>query len=168
VPAEPDWQREIKQVLPAAKRRARCFSTYTQTTAYHEAGHAVAAFFLGIEIDHVSLYHGRDSGGRVVYQKPLPPTDSREWVVSVAGDLADARIRGPIGVEVPGLEHHLQEAAEIFGAESAAEIIETARGLVELPEIWRAIDLLAKVLLYARKLDGKVVKAIVMASHTKV
>src|SRR4051794_2229344 len=62
--------------------------------AYHEAGHAVAAAVLGVEVLSVSV--GRECGdagqGRLLYTTSADPRD--ELLVALAGPAAVAVVRG--------------------------------------------------------------------------
>ena len=45
-------------------------STHDEATAYHEAGHAVAALALGRPVDHVSVLPDRERLGQCEFKKP--------------------------------------------------------------------------------------------------
>jgi hypothetical protein len=55
-------------------------------TAWHEAGHAVAALAVGARFRSASIYHATDSAGRV-HGIQVPGTDA--FVVDAAGQLAE-------------------------------------------------------------------------------
>lgn len=55
-------------------------------TAWHEAGHAVAALAVGAEFSSASIHHGRDSEGRV--HRIRGATD-RAFVIDAAGQIAE-------------------------------------------------------------------------------
>ena len=55
-------------------------------TAWHEAGHAVAALAVGAEFSSASIHHGRDSEGRV--HRIRGATD-RAFVIDAAGQVAE-------------------------------------------------------------------------------
>jgi len=55
-------------------------------TAWHEAGHAVAALAVGARFSSASIYHGRDSAGRV---HGIQGTGELGFVVDAAGHIAE-------------------------------------------------------------------------------
>jgi hypothetical protein len=56
------------------------------TAAWHEAGHAVAALTVGAAFSSASIYHGRDSGGRV---HGVKSADEQRFVIDAAGQVAE-------------------------------------------------------------------------------
>jgi hypothetical protein len=69
-----------------------CFSTYaparkaTVTTAWHEAGHAVAALAVGARFSSASIHHGRDNEGRV---HGIRGATEKAFVIDAAGQIAE-------------------------------------------------------------------------------
>ena len=69
-----------------------CFSTYaparaaTVTTAWHEAGHAVAALAVGARFGSASIHHGRNSEGRV---HGIRGATGQAFVIDAAGQIAE-------------------------------------------------------------------------------
>jgi hypothetical protein len=55
-------------------------------TAWHEAGHAVAALAIGARFSSASILYGRDSGGRV---NGIRGQGDRAFVVDAAGQIAE-------------------------------------------------------------------------------
>ena len=55
-------------------------------TAWHEAGHAVAALAVGARFSSASIYHGRDSAGRV---HGIRGVGELAFVVDAAGQIAE-------------------------------------------------------------------------------
>src|SRR5947208_13339112 len=72
--------------------------SHEEATAYHEAGHAVAALALGRPVDHVSVLPDRERLGQCEFKKPAfrPSEDwvEREILISLAGIAAEARHTG--------------------------------------------------------------------------
>lgn len=72
-----------------------CYPTYGPArravvrTAWHEAGHAVAAFAIGAQFTSASIHHGRDSEGRV--HRIRGAADSA-FVIDAAGQIAERLI----------------------------------------------------------------------------
>lgn len=58
-------------------------------TAWHEAGHAVAALEVGAEFSSASIHHGRDSEGRV---HRIRGAADRAFVIDAAGQIAERLI----------------------------------------------------------------------------
>jgi hypothetical protein len=56
------------------------------STAWHEAGHAVAALAVGARFTSASIHHGRDSAGRV---HGIQGTGELAFVVDAAGQIAE-------------------------------------------------------------------------------
>ena len=55
-------------------------------TAWHEAGHAVAALAVGARFSSASIHHGRDSEGRV---HGIRAATDRAFVIDAAGQIAE-------------------------------------------------------------------------------
>ena len=60
--------------------------TATVRTAWHEAGHAVAALAVGARFSSASIHHSRDSEGRV---HRIRGAGDRAFVVDAAGQIAE-------------------------------------------------------------------------------
>src|SRR5271166_5176375 len=71
---------------------------HDETTAYHEAGHAVMALALGRPVQGVSILPQRDRLGQCEYRKGrLRPTEDwleREMLIALGGIAAEARFMG--------------------------------------------------------------------------
>jgi hypothetical protein len=69
-----------------------CYPTYGPArravvrTAWHEAGHAVAALAIGAQFSSASIHHGRDSEGRV---HRIRGAADRAYVIDAAGQIAE-------------------------------------------------------------------------------
>jgi hypothetical protein len=69
-----------------------CFASYaparkaTVTTAWHEAGHAVAALAVGARFSSASIHHGRDNEGRV---HGIRAETEQAFVIDAAGQIAE-------------------------------------------------------------------------------
>ena len=72
-----------------------CYPTYGPArravvrTAWHEAGHAVAALAIGARFSSASIHHGRDSEGRV---HKIRGASDRSFVIDAAGQIAERLI----------------------------------------------------------------------------
>ena len=69
-----------------------CFPSFTPArkasvrTAWHEAGHAVAALAVGARFSSASIHHGRDSEGRV---HGIKAATDQAFVIDAAGQIAE-------------------------------------------------------------------------------
>jgi hypothetical protein len=69
-----------------------CYTSYaparaaTVTTAWHEAGHAVAALAVGARFSSASIHHGRDTEGRV---HRIRGGAEQAFVIDAAGQIAE-------------------------------------------------------------------------------
>ena len=69
-----------------------CFPSFTPArkasvrTAWHEAGHAVAALAIGARFSSASIHHGRDSEGRV---HGIRAATDRAFAIDAAGQIAE-------------------------------------------------------------------------------
>ena len=69
-----------------------CFASFTPArtatvkTAWHEAGHAVAALAVGARFSSASIHHGRDSEGRV---HGIRGASDQAFVIDAAGQIAE-------------------------------------------------------------------------------
>jgi hypothetical protein len=69
-----------------------CFPSFTPArkatvkTAWHEAGHAVAALAVGARFSSASIHHGRDSEGRI---HGIRAATDRAFVIDAAGQIAE-------------------------------------------------------------------------------
>lgn len=72
-----------------------CYPTYGPArravvrTAWHEAGHAVAALAIGAQFSSASIHHGRDSEGRV---HRIRGAADRAFLIDAAGQIAERLI----------------------------------------------------------------------------
>jgi hypothetical protein len=150
--------------------------------AYHEAGHAVAAYALGVKVLSVSIDDREDSAGRLTHSARIggdpstsPTTDKmkcnaeRQVIVILAG-LESQRRHRPSSVPsyrksaayniaadehvAVGLLHHfVGDTKEI---ELWLPLLQyRARVLIENPAWWFVIEGLARVLITKRTLSGK-------------
>jgi len=140
--------------------------------AYHEAGHAVIGYAMGLEIEQVTIIPGEGSLGRCRYQG---------WDEAEAVDLDTALIvilAGAVAEEIAvgapsrgaderralalSLSHGISEAA-------AAERILGARRFVDrfLEDHWPIVKALAAVLRKERALDGAQAHAVIARAYRK-
>lgn len=132
-------------------------------TAHHEAGHAVAAFFRGVRIKHVTILADQGSAGHVRFLgRPGRGVAQmhKRGVVALAGEAAQRRF-SPCSVR----RHHgagdrgavLAFALDCTGSTEQAELLARlwevqARDLVELR--WPSVQRVAAALLERETLDA--------------
>lgn len=87
-----DDESVVHEIWIRQRYECGCYPTYGPArravvrTAWHEAGHAVAALAIGAEFSSASIHHGRDSEGRV--HRIRGATD-RGFVIDAAGQIAE-------------------------------------------------------------------------------
>lgn len=138
-----------------------------ESTAYHEAGHAVIAIVLGRSVQRVSILPKLQTLGRCEFQKGKPrPTEDwleREILISLAGLAAEARHTGQYSWA--GAEQDLQSVkrlAVMRAGERQYErlqkrLLAKVEHMLDQPENWRAIQLIAAELLKSETISGRAV-----------
>jgi hypothetical protein len=156
-----------------------------ESTAYHEAGHAVIDRKLGFQVKEVTIVSKKGAAGqermryaclgRVHYDNPYGSiTRCHNWIIGAfAGEEAQRRYN-PKSVRSHHAAHDRKAIGEILwrlhGENS--ELIKhvyrylraEARSLVAYPILWRQIEDLAKALIERKTLPGEEVSAILRAS----
>jgi len=141
----------------------------SETTAYHEAGHAVVAHALGLRVETVSVLEDEESLGRASI--PLPegfqPDDQgegsvdlmeRQLTATLAGAAAQRMFTGEDadlgGNDERGALSLLMSLGET--SEEMSAVADAADGRAEaiLREEWVAVEALAERLLEAGELTG--------------
>jgi len=127
--------------------------------AYHEAGHAVTAYYLGMVLTSVGigLDLRPDAAGLARYRHRRKRNAYRDLVVVCAGPIAEARFRGR---PIDGTDDDSGAGAEIlreqgwppsFLVEARAE----AENLLRRDDVWSAVDLLAASIERHRVVTGR-------------
>jgi ATP-dependent Zn protease len=131
-------------------------------TAAHEAGHAVAAWSLGIKFIEISIVPNDDSEGRVTYtaggwiiRDDIPYTrKAREHllITLLAGGVADRRYGGRQWSDL-GVNGDLQRWLDVnasMGGSKAAQTrrieVATYKAMEVIDEHWKAVTALAEAL----------------------
>jgi hypothetical protein len=157
---------------------------FVERTAYHEAGHAVAAFALRRAVKHLSIVSDTESNGRVVNHK-LPDTFhpdyeddartrafiEREIMIFLAGGVALQKFQGHrrrLG-DCQDQRGAVDLANHVCGDpdESLAFIAwlrERTRLLLNQPWHWRAVEDIARTLVEHKELTGRRARRIFQAA----
>jgi hypothetical protein len=155
--------------------------TQFEATAYHEAGHAIAAWKLESRVFRVTLEPDEDSLGKTFHSNPLTRVDFDDiefgpiaprcqrraenvMIISLAGPAAQHKYN-PRSVRLYHGGSDRENVYEILShlCEITSDIFPTyyhlmdlqARALVRNPVNWRAIEILAQELLQRRTIPGK-------------
>jgi ATP-dependent Zn protease len=137
-----------------------------EPTAFHEAGHAVAALALDRPVVRVSILPDRDSLGICAFGKAVfrPSEDwlEREVLISLAGLAAEARHTGEYDRESAGrdLRYARRLSLQRAGSDRQAERLERrllakAEHLLDRPGNWAAVERIARELLAAGEMSGR-------------
>lgn len=138
-----------------------------ESTAYHEAGHAVIALALGRAVQRLSILPKLETLGRCEFQpgKGLPSADwiEREILISLAGLAAEARHTGAYAWD--GATRDLQSVRRLAiqrAGERQAErlqkrLLAKVEHLLAQPATWRAVELIAAELLRCETISGRAV-----------
>ncbi len=149
-------------------------------TAYHEAGHTVASYFLGVPFERVTIVSDGTYGG-AVYQEPYEGNSvkriRKEIIILLAGELAERASglrewdntfdRGE-GFDLADIENALCRAYKTpeRRRQFMGEVRQEATELITSPEWLRAIKALAATLYEVKELDyQQAVKAIRFAAY---
>jgi hypothetical protein len=160
-----------------------------EATAYHEAGHAIAAWRLDARVFRVTIEPDEDSLGATHHSNPMKKADFEgiEWgftsaraqrraensmLISLAGTAAQRR-HNPRGVRVPHGKSDREQVYEILSrlCGPSPEMFRAyyrlmdlqARAFVRTPVNWQAIEILANELLRVRTLSGKSLRAFIIS-----
>jgi hypothetical protein len=149
----------------------------TRATAYHEAGHSVAAAQFNFPLRRVVVHQRRTPEGEagacelvniadaidadafraVVYTMAGASAEKRFTGRSDAGDLRDREQAAAIARIIH--EHKPADHPDIAGTVARAEVI--ARALMLSPATWRAVEAVAGELERKRSLTGRDIQLIV-------
>ena len=137
-------------------------------TAYHEAGHAVASFFLNRPFDSVSIIPDENTSGRLAQEPYEGNTRSiirKEIIISCAGEIAEILVHEDwnyLSIHNPSSDYDLlyieDLAARIYKTRERRnvfliELRKEAMGLILSQEWTTAINALAHALLKYEQLD---------------
>jgi hypothetical protein len=137
-----------------------------EATAYHEAGHAVAALALDRPVVKVSIRPDRDRLGICFFGKAVfrPSEDwlEREVLIALAGLAAEARHTGVYEREAAGRDLRYARGLSLrrAGNDRQAERLERrllgkAEHLLDRGANWRAVVRIAEALLASGEISGR-------------
>jgi ATP-dependent Zn protease len=147
-----------------------------ERTAYHEAGHAVVAYHLGVEVQYVTIVPDHFSAGHFVYgdlfSAPGLGSDranlERAIKICLAGPLAQARFHRPSYRRRNGRQDYdcaTGLARYLAGSDGEREFLRyqerQTRNLID--HYWNDIGRVARALLEYDHLSGTAVKKIIEA-----
>jgi ATP-dependent Zn protease len=136
-----------------------------QATAYHEAGHAVAALALGRPVHKVSALPDRDRLGWCEFKKGVfRPSDDwleREALIALAGLAAEARHTGEYALAEAGRDLRyvrklaLQRASERSVERLERRLLAKTEHLLADDAHWRAVEGIAAELMRHGQISGR-------------
>lgn len=134
-------------------------------TAYHEAGHAVAALALGRPVHRVSVLPDRDRLGWCEFRKGVfrPSEDwlEREALIALAGMAAEARHTGEYALPEAAQDLRyvrklaLQRASERSVERLERRLLAKTEHLLADDDHWRAVESIAAELLKHGQISGR-------------
>jgi ATP-dependent Zn protease len=148
-----------------------------KATAYHEAGHAVAALVLGRPVHKVSVLPNRDRLGWCEFRKGVfrPSEDwlERELLIALAGMAAEARHTGEYDHDAAGRDlRYVRGLALRRASERSVERLER-RMLAKIEHlladdgVWRAVELIAAELRKSGVISGRAARHLFdLATHS--
>jgi ATP-dependent Zn protease len=136
-----------------------------EATAYHEAGHAVAALALGRPVHKVSVLPNRDRLGWCEFRKGVfrPSEDwlERELLIALAGMAAEARHTGDYDRDAAGRDLRyvrglaLQRATARSVERLERRMLAKVENLLADEGHWRAVELIVAELLKSGVISGR-------------
>ncbi|MBS0265331.1 MAG: cell division protein FtsH [Planctomycetes bacterium] len=135
-------------------------------TAYHEAGHAVAALFLGRAVQRVSIEPVQMRLGRCELQKgrfkPTQDLLETEVLILLAGPAAEARHTGRYDWNSAAQDLRdvrrltQQRAASLRQVEKLERrLLDKTEYILERPGVWEAVERIASELLEHTTISGR-------------
>lgn len=141
---------------------------FDPATAYHEAGHAVAALAMDRPVHRVSAVPGRELLGKCEFGKGVSrPSDDwleREILISLAGLAAEARHTGTYDLGAASRDLRfvrklsLQRVGERQAERLERRMLAKVEHLLADDAHWRAVELIAAELLKHGTISGRAAK----------
>jgi Peptidase family M41 len=143
-------------------------SHHDETTAYHEAGHAVIALALDRPVHRVSVLPNRERLGQCEFVKgrfkPSEDALEREILIALAGFAAEARHTGIYGREEANRDLLfvrrlvLQRKSERAARRYEERMLAKVEALLGDDATWKAVELIAAELLKLGVISGRAVR----------
>ena len=138
---------------------------HDETTAFHEAGHAVVALYLDRPVHRVSVLPNRERLGQCEFGKgrfkPSEDAIEREILIALAGLAAEARHTGTYELEAANrdLQYVRRLVLERKSGRAASRYEQRLLAKVEAilgdAEIWQAVESIAAELLKHGVISGR-------------
>jgi hypothetical protein len=137
-----------------------------EATAYHEAGHTVAAYTLRRNFSYVTINPNNDSLGHVALEHKWFKHNLIDMAIWLAGFIAEYKAYGISGGFEYDFAHIDQIALSITKGVNGdtlfrRHLADFSLDLFESPGFWEAVEALAKALLEHKKLDSDAAKKII-------
>lgn len=139
--------------------------SHDETTAYHEAGHAVIALVLDRPVHRVSVLPNRERLGHCEFAKgrfrPSEDWLEREILIALAGFAAEARHTGTYGMEEARRDLQyvrrlaLQRKNERAAPRYEERMLSKVEAMLSDEANWRAVELIATELLKNGVISGR-------------
>jgi ATP-dependent Zn protease len=139
--------------------------SHDETTAYHEAGHAVLALALGRPVQCVSVLPDHEFLGTCEFGKAIfrPSEDwlEKEMLIALGGLAAEARHTGDYAHAAAAKDLQyvrrlaLQRAGERRAERLERRLLAKAEHLLARDEHWRAVELIAAELMRCGEISGR-------------
>jgi len=165
---------------PMGRKRKTPKTTRLERTAYHEAGHAVAAFELRRAFRHISIEPREESLGHVLYAQWSkhfqPDQDSsartrneveRAVICAFAGYVAETRFSGRHNRK--GAHEDMRHAEELASFMHEGEVLDRYQDylmakteqMITQPLLWAAVKALAEALLREKRIGYRKARRII-------
>ena len=139
-----------------------------QSTAYHEAGHAVAAYLLRRGIEYVSIRPRDGTLGRCIPTQIKRVDEEQKLLIIWAGTVAEGMMTGSfdLGSVDPDWDRLIDIGQQLCGDRERATVYLCELGLITedtftLPPVKAAVEALAQQLLKRRFLMGRAARRVI-------
>lgn len=162
------------QATKSSMNEEDAYAFALKATAYHEAGHAVMALFLGRPIQKVTIAPGKSAIGvqhlGLCHIRKGPGKGSKDWLedevmILLAGMVAESQITGQYCAAGAAQDLRFARSVLQFRAESERQIERLERRLLSKTEhhlgdraLWSAVETIAAELLKCETISGRAAK----------
>lgn len=152
----------------AAKIARQILESRLESNAYHEAGHAVAAYLLQRGIEYVSIRPKDGTLGRCIPTQIKRVDEEQELLIILAGPFAEKVMTGSISQDSYGIDRDMWNdlALQLCGDRERVNVYLYELGLITqdtftLPPVKAAVEALAQHLLRRRCLWGRAARRVI-------